>query len=211
ELHYLPNLQYFSKLIHHDQVCLEQWENYRKGSYRNRCYIAGANGPLRLSIPLKKGKNEQQSIREVQIAYEEPWASHHWTSIRSAYGNAPFFDHYAEQLQPIFAKQWTYLFDFNWQLLEAICSIIGIAIDKLQTTSTYDKTVPSPLLDFRNGIHPKAHLRKADPHFENKKYPQVFEEKTGFLPNLSILDLLFCTGPQTLLLLESMIVGDSKV
>ena len=205
ELHYLPNLQYFSKLLQYDQVCIEQWENYVKRSFRNRCYIASVNGPQRLSIPLKKGKNEQQNIREVQIAYEENWRSHHWTSIRSAYGNAPFFDHYAEQIQPIFNKQWTFLFDFNSALLESLCNLIGIDSSKLQRTQQYDKIPTEPILDYRNVIHPKSHLQGEDPHFQNKKYPQVFEEKTGFLPNLSILDLLFCTGPQTILELEKMI------
>lgn len=203
ELHYLPSLQYFSKLAHFQSVVIEQCENYTKGSYRNRCHIAGVNGLLRLSIPLRKGKNEQQSIKEVQIAYDQPWASHHWSSIRSAYGNAPYFDYYAEELQPIYQQKWTFLFDFNWTLLQKINDLIGIT-SSIQKTESYQKETDDLLLDYRNVIHPKAHLQGNDPYFKPKKYPQVFEEKTGFLPNLSILDLLFCSGPQSLLELEQM-------
>ncbi len=181
---------------------IEQWENYKKGNYRNRCYIAGVNGPLRLSVPLKKGKNERQPIREVQIAYDQPWTSQHWTSIRSAYGNAPYFEHYAEQIQPIFQKKWTFLFDFNWALLQILNDLIGIDTSILQTQD-FQKTTDEGIDDWRNKIQPKGHLQDEDPDFKHLKYPQVFEEKTGFLPNLSILDLLFCTGPQSILILES--------
>ena len=205
ELHYLPSLQYFSKLAHFPLVVIEQCEHYTKGSYRNRCHIAGVNGLLRLSIPLRKGKNEQQSIKEVQIAYDQPWTSHHWSSIRSAYGNAPYFDYYAEELQPLYQQKWTFLFDFNWTLLQKINDLIGIT-SSIQKTESYQKETDDLLLDYRNVIHPKAHLQGQDLHFKPKKYPQVFEEKTGFLPNLSILDLLFCSGPQSLLELEQMYV-----
>ena len=163
---YGPNSQ-------HDEVWIEQHENYLKGSYRNRCHIAGVNGLLRLSIPLRKGKNEQQSIKEVQIAYDQPWTSHHWSSIRSAYGNAPYFDYYAEELQPLYQQKWTFLFDFNWTLLQKINDLIGIT-SSIQKTESYQKETDDLLLDYRNVIHPKAHLQGQDLHFKPKKYPQVY-------------------------------------
>ena len=91
EAQYLPSIQFFSKLTRFSTLLLEAHENYQKGSYRNRCHIAGANGLMRLSIPLRKGKNEQLPIQKTLISYDEPWITQHWQSIRSAYGNAPFF------------------------------------------------------------------------------------------------------------------------
>lgn len=202
ELQYLPPIQYFSKWSKYDQVWIEQHENYLKGSYRNRCHIAGVNGLLRLSIPLLKGKNEGQSIQEVRIAYHEPWQTQHWTSISSAYGNAPFFEHYAPEIAPFFEKKYDFLFDLNRDLLCCLLRLIGLP-DGLTFTSSFQKETAAEIYDFRNGIFPKKHRQKEDQAFKPVHYSQVFEEKNGFLPNLSILDLLFCTGPQALLIIES--------
>lgn len=209
ELQYFPPMQYFTKLLHYPNIYIEAQEHYQKGSYRNRCEIAGANGVLRLSIPLEKGKNEQQSIREVRIAYHEPWQTRHWESIQSAYGNAPFFLYYADFFQPIFEKKYDMLWDWNLDLLNIILQLIGIQKDIL-FTSLYQKAVSPEILDFRNAIHPKAHRRRDDPHFQPAWYAQVFEEKHGFLPNLSILDLLFCTGPEALSILQASFSSDRE-
>ena len=206
ELHYLPCVQYFSKLVSYKVVYIEQQEHYQKGSYRNRCHIAGANGLLRLSIPLRQGKNEQQGIREVEIAYKEAWQAHHWASIRSAYGNAPFFEFYAGYLQPHFEQKTTHLFDFSLGLLQALAELLQLDCE-LRLTENYSKETPENTLDLRDAIHPKKHRRQADRHFQSVSYPQVFLGKHGFLPNLSILDLLFCTGPQAGLILEQTFVA----
>ncbi len=204
EIHYLPCIQYCSKFFGFERVILEQYEHYNKGSYRNRCHIAGVNGQLRLTIPLRKGKNEQLPLREVKIAYEEPWQRQHWESIRSAYGNAPFFDFYADELSVFYQKKYSFLFDFNLELLEwALGQLPGAA--PLEYSGHYQKEPEKEVLDFRNAISPKAHRQKTDKHFQIINYPQVFQEKNGFLPNLSILDMLFCTGPQASLILEQSI------
>lgn len=202
ELQYLPPIQYFTKWILYDEVIIEQYENYLKGSYRNRSHIAGVNGLLRLSIPLLKGKNEQQSIRDVQIAYHEPWQSQHWNSIISAYGNAPFFEHYAPEIAVFFEKRYQFLFDFNQDILQCLLKLCGLP-SSITFTQGYLTEPESGIFDFRNGIFPKKHRQKDDQSFTPVPYAQVFEEKNGFLPNLSILDLLFCTGPQSLLILEN--------
>ena len=168
EAQYLPNVQYFSKLVQIPSLVLEAHENYQKGSYRNRCHIAGANGLMRLSIPLRKGKNEQLSIQKTEISYDEPWTSQHWHSIRSAYGNAPYFP------LPV----------------------------EISLSEDFAKAVPDDTLDLRGHIHPKSHRQRVDRNFQPVPYPQLFEERHGFLPNLSILDLLFCAGPQAILHLE---------
>ena len=205
ELHYLPCIQYFSKLAHYRVVYIERQENYQKGSYRNRCHIAGANGLLRLSVPLRQGKNEQQAIHEGAIAYKEPWRAHHWASIRSAYGNAPFFEFYAGRLQPHFEQKPALLFDFSYGLLQTLAELLQLDC-QLRLTDRYEPAPPDGVLDLRNAIHPKKHRQKPDLHFEPAPYPQVFLEKHGFLPNLSILDLLFCTGPQAGLILEESFI-----
>lgn len=203
ELHYLPSIQYMSKFLAYEQVFIEQHEHYLKGSYRNRAHLAGANGLLRLSIPLRKGKNEQQSISQVAIAYDEPWYAHHWHSIRSAYSNSPFFPYYEDYFAPLFKKKTATLFDFNLELLKLLIELLGLP-SHFSLTENYEAQ-PTNALDFRNGIFPKKHRQKIDTHFEPVPYAQVFEEKNGFLPNLSILDLLFCTGPQAALVLEQTI------
>lgn len=202
ELQYLPPIQYFAKLTAYDLILIESCENYLKGSYRNRCHLADANGLLRLSVPLKKGKNEQLNIRKVRIAYDETWLKRHWASIRSAYGRAPYFEYYADEIRPLYQKQWTYLFDFNWALLKKLLLLIGLE-SRIKYTEYYQIQPSDDIFDFRNGIFPKKHRQKKDESFSPPKYRQLFEEKHGFLPNLSILDLLFCTGPQTILHLET--------
>lgn len=205
ETAYLPPLQYMSKWMLHQCVCLEQHEHYQKGSYRNRCHIAGPNGVLRLSIPLQQGKNQQQPIREVAIAYHEPWQHQHWQSIQTAYGNAPFFEFYADALRPFFERRYERLFDFNCALLRTCLELSGLPAG-FDRSRRYCPDPGTAVLDFRGAILPKQKSRPPDPHFRAAPYPQVFQEKNGFLPNLSILDVLFCSGPETPAILESSII-----
>ncbi len=208
EAQYLPNVQYFSKLVQFPTLILEAHENYQKGSYRNRCHIAGANGLIRLSIPLRKGKNERLSIQRTEISYDEPWITQHWQSIRSAYGNAPYFPYYQDELQELFRQRPKSLFEWNKSLIQLIIDLLQLPV-VITLNEQYSKTVSEDIHDLRGHIHPKSHRRQLDPNFQAVPYPQLFEERHGFLPNLSILDLLFCTGPQAILYLEeSIITGD---
>ena len=192
EIQYFPPVQYFSKLATAPVVFLEQHEHYVKGSYRNRCHIAGVNGVQRLSIPLCKGKNQQQPIREVRIAWDEPWQTQHWQAIRSAYGNSPFFEHYAGAFEPFFKKRkHEWLWDWNVELLQLLMKLMGLKTE-LRFTESYEPA-PEGVLDFRGKIHPKRPAEDAD--FSPVHYSQVFEDRHGFLENLSVIDLLFCTGP----------------
>jgi hypothetical protein len=206
ELQYLPPVQYFSKFALHEAVRIEQYEHYQKRSYRNRSHMAGPNGVLRLSIPLCSGKNEQQPIREVLIAGQEAWQRRHWQSIRTAYGNAPFFEFYADALQPFYERPYKFLFDFNRDLLYLLLDILDLP-GRLEWTGAFDQTPPEDTLDFRDAIRPQKKESKPDPYFHPVRYQQVFEEKNGFLANLSILDLLFCSGPQAPLILKECIVN----
>jgi len=187
----------------YDKVYLECHENYTKRSYRNRCHIAGANGMLRLSIPLEKGKNQQTPIQEVRISYEEPWQAQHWQSIQSAYGNAPFFEYYADYIRPFFEQRYEFLFAWNEALLQQLLEILQLP--QPECSPTFWQTPPTDIKDFRNIITPKDSGSTQDAQFQPQPYVQVFADKHGFMPNLSIVDLLFCTGPEAPMLVQNSV------
>jgi len=185
---------------------IEQHENYRKGSYRNRMHIASANGLLRLSVPLIKGKNEKQSIRDVRISYEEPWQNKHWTAIQSAYGNSPYFNDYSAIFLPFFKEKKTYLFDLNLAVLKELVTLLDMDTH-IEYSTDYAKETTSDRMDLRHCLSPKPNKGEVDKYFKSISYPQVFMEKTGFLPNLSILDLLFCQGPAAIITLQRSVLS----
>lgn len=190
-LGYLPPVSWFVAITKNETVILEQHEHYVKGSFRNRCHIAAVNGVQRLTIPLRKGKNQQQPIREVRIAYDEPWQVQHWRAISSAYGNSPFFEHYADLFQPVFKdKNYEFLWDWNFDLL--LLSMKILKLKKQLLLSEVYEFQPKDRLDLRAGFDGKSTTLNAD--YEAIKYPQVFEDRLGFLKNLSVLDLIFCAG-----------------
>ena len=205
ELHYFPSIQYFSKFFSHASLILEQHENYVKRSFRNRAHIATANGLLRLSIPLEKGKNQQQPIREVRISYDENWQNKQWTAICSAYGNAPFFEYYIDDFRPLFTEKTEFLFEYNLKVLQTLFFVLDIN-PVIQLSQTYLTEQYTGICDFRNKITPKTVVTNSDATYQNRSYQQVFAEKTGYLPNLSILDLIFCKGPETVSILEKSVL-----
>ncbi len=203
ELHYLPSIQYFKQLITYRKIWIEQYEHYTKRSFRNRTHIAAANGLLRLSIPLSRGKNQQMPIRKVKISYETDWQLQHLQSIQSAYGNAPFYDFYIDDICLYFEQQIASLFDWNLGLMKLLIELLQIEVN-WTLTEQYEKS-SSNKLDLRGSIVPNPRYQKNRHLSQMVAYPQVFQEKHGFIPNLSILDLLFCTGPQANLILENSI------
>lgn len=205
ELHYFPTIQYFSKFFSHPNLILEQHENYVKRSYRNRAHIATANGLLRLSIPLEKGKNQQQSIREVRISYDENWQTKQWTAICSAYGNAPFFEYYVDDFKPLFEEKTPFLFEHNLKVLNILFFVLDFK-PPIQLSQNYLTEPYDGLVDFRNKITPKTGEGPMDKTYQNIHYQQVFAEKNGYLSNLSILDLIFCKGPETMSILENSVL-----
>ncbi len=193
ETQYLPSIAWCTAIWQEKTVALDAAEHYQKGSLRNRCHLAGPNGPQRLSIPLIKGKHQQTPICEVRISYEEPWQRQHWRTIQAAYGNAPYFEHYVDDLRPFYERTWVYLFDYNLELLHLILKRKLAWNGEFLLQSTY-----FPSGKWENGLDLRGAVRggsDACPDwFVPVPYPQVFEERSGFLPNLSILDLLFCCG-----------------
>jgi hypothetical protein len=194
---YLGPISYFKLISENSEILIDSKENFIKQSYRNRCYIYGANGSLSLSIPLQKRKNHTP-IENIKISYDESWQKMHWRSIESAYRTSPFFEFYEDDLKPFFeSKEHTKLLKFNADIQSIILNLIKINT-KIGFTQKYENVNP----DWRQLIHPKD--LKYQNSFQFPKYIQVFEEKYGFIPNLSILDVLFNLGPRTLDYLKSI-------
>ena len=207
ELQCFPPIPYLSKFFSFNTILIEQQEHYRKGSYRNRFQIASANGPLSLSIPLVKGKNQQQSITDVAISYHTPWQSKYWTAIQSAYGKSPYFEYYSDDIRQLLFEKQERLFEYNKAILSYFLELFQIETTLLFTTD-YIKVPAGGTMDLRNAISPKIHQPNGDKYHQVVEYQQVFLEKTGFLPNLSILDLLFCQGPEAVITLANSVVSE---
>lgn len=204
DLHYLPSIPFLSLAQKSGTCWLETKENYQKGSFRNRAHIATANGLQRLSIPLRKGKNEQLPIREVEIAYEEPWQKQHWGAITAAYSKSPYFEFYVDYLESLYNQQIKWLFDWNYAILEFLVDALRLDIE-WRFTETYEKEyLPEEVLDLRDQLKPKSLPEITKNHLRTGTYRQVFQEKHGFIPNLSSLDLLFCTGPEGSVFLNNL-------
>jgi hypothetical protein len=191
---YLPNIQYFSKLLAYSEVIIESYDTFQKQSYRNRTSILGANGQLDLVIPVKRPGGNHTKTCDVLIDYDTPWQKIHWRSIISAYRHSPFFTIFESELEPLYVKNYKYLIEWNFMLLDTILKIAGTRV-YYKRSESYLKSV-SQVLDFRDSIHPKKRMQIIDPYFTPLKYTQVFESKFGFISNLSFIDLLFNEGPQ---------------
>lgn len=197
---YFPSIKYFFHAIHFQEIYLEAKENYQKHSFRNRCAICTVNGKNLLSVPLEKGKNLQCPIKEVRIAYHSDWTRQHLKTMRTAYGNAPFFHHYIDELETIWSYQFKFLFDLNRQIMESLFKILGLDM-VIRETTTYEKESPPEFIDFRD-LRNLRHPSTAD--FALFSYEQVFSDRLPFVPNLSILDLILCKGPETVSFLNQL-------
>ena len=191
---YLPPIQWVAHLATADEVWVEACENYQKNSFRNRAHICTPTGVHLLSVPLVSGKHAQMPMRAVRIAYDEPWQSLHWATLQSAYGKSPFWVHYAHDFEPIFRQKFEYLWDWNFALLSLIIKLLRLDTQVLLTTQ-YDKITLPEMVDLRGVVAHKTAV--LDLQFRPIRYPQVFEEHTGFVENCSILDLLCCAGNQS--------------
>lgn len=193
---YLPNIQYFSKIITHTDVRIEVWDNYQKQSYRNRAAIYGANGKQDLVIPVKRPHGNNTLTRDVLLDYDMDWNQTHWKAICSAYKHSPFFDIFEAELAPAYQKKVKYLLDWNFHLMDTIIAMTGIHLP-YSKTKVFEKQ-KNEADDFRDSIHPKIRMQVPDENFYPQSYFQVFSNKHGFIENLSFIDLLFNEGPQAI-------------
>ena len=197
---YLGPVEYYTKLFAYNGAIIEQYDHYRKQTYRNRCVIASADGPLSLTIPTEKSETAKCLMKDVRISDHGNWRHQHWNAFVAAYKQSPFFDYYSDEFHQFFEKRYDFLFDFNQELLEWVCQQIDIQ-PAISFSSDFVLD-PEGVDDFRERISPKHQNEAEDVSFVAKPYYQVFEDKLGFLPNLSIADLLFNMGPESLLVLR---------
>lgn len=190
---YFGSIRYFSKLAGYHEIYIEQHEHFIKQTYRNRTIILGANGPISLIVPVVKGRGQKIKIKDLRISYDEDWQRNHWRTIFSAYNSSPFFEYYADELESFFRKKANFLLDQNQHITETILTILEMQT-KLILTKAFEQ-IPENCQNFRERINPKAQQNTEDQQFKAQPYTQVFSEKFGFVPDLSILDLLFNEGP----------------
>ena len=192
---YLPPVQYYSKLTSYDSILVEQFEHFEKQTYRNRCYIYSPNGKLALTVPLTK-RSERTITKDIRITNEYNWQKIHWRSLESAYRCSPFFEYYEDDFSIFYLeKKFDFLIDLNEVLAEKINALLKIK-PNINKTQKYEKSYDATD-DFRKIISPKKDI-SLDKDFSPKSYKQVFDNKYDFIPNLSIVDLLFNQGPSAL-------------
>lgn len=205
---YFGPIQWYQKLYRYDKILIERHESFTKQTYRNRCVIATPNGQLSLSVPTKPCNqisplsNEEQASHASSplISDHGNWRHVHWNALKSAYGESPFFEYYADDIFPFFEKkEWDNLFDYNLDICKTVCELLDISPDIALTDHymTDEEVCDRGIADFRDVIRPKR--PQNDEEFIPRRYYQVYERRHGFLPNMSILDLLFNMGNESIL------------
>ena len=189
---YFGPVQWYQKLHRADAVLIEQWESFQKQTYRNRCQIATTNGVQALTVPVERGTSPL--IKDIRISDHGNWRHLHWMALQSAYGESPFFEYYQDDIRPFFEQRWDYLVDFNEAICQKMCELIDIQPQVARSLEFVAE--PKEQADYRTAINPKHPA--PDAGFAPKPYYQVYAPKHGFLPNLSVLDLLFNMGPESI-------------
>ncbi|MDR2585764.1 MAG: WbqC family protein [Prevotellaceae bacterium] len=185
---YWAPISYYLLSAQSNWVRIERHESYQKQSYRNRCTILSANGPLSLVVPILRPHD--CSIKEARIDYSIPWQHTHWRAIEAAYRSSAYFEEYSQQIQEVYCNEIPFLFDLNIKIWELSLNLLDITVQ--WSLSDHFAPLLCETNDFRDRIHPKAKHLPEGIGFE--PYFQVFGHKYGFIPNLSILDLIFNEG-----------------
>lgn len=190
---YFGPVQWYQKLHRYGRVLIEQYDSFVKQTYRNRCIIATANGPLSLTVPTERATSPEGRL--TRISEHGNWRHLHWNAIVSAYGESPFFEYYADDIHPFFERRQTFLYDFNMEITLKMCELLDIC-PHIALTEQYIDSPNNYIDDFRNAIRPKH--PEPDSLFRPLPYYQVYSLRHGFMPNMSILDLLFNMGNESI-------------
>jgi hypothetical protein len=175
---YLPPIAYLAKCARSENIMIEAFETYSKQTFRNHCHIAGPNGKQKLTIPVIKVNGNHTFTKDIRISYSHDWQKIHWRSIETAYNNSPFFLYYRDYFEPFYLKKFDLLLDFNSQILEVILNIL-----RIERQILFSEHFENRSSTLHNNIF--------------QHYTQVFETKIGFIPDLSIIDLIFNLGPDS--------------
>ncbi len=184
---YFPSISHFVAMAQADSITFEMEDNFQKQTNRNRTYIYSPNGIQLLNIPVKHSKESHQKTKDVKIEMDFDWQKQHFKSLEAAYRSSPFFEYFEDDIYPIFEKKHNFLMDLNYEVLDIVTKCLRMKLEYANTTE-YFHEVATDVTDFRF----LANGKKDNSQFE--VYPQVFQEKAGFLNNLNILDLLFNEG-----------------
>lgn len=191
-LFYLPPIEFFSVLLSSENnIEIERFEHFPKQTFRNRAVIYSPNGSLNLIVPVIKGSKTHTLVKDVKISYEFRWQYIHWMSLQTSYRSSAYFEFYEDDLAIFYEKKWNYLFDYNLEILQVLLKLLKINIQYKFTEQYILK--PDHKIDYRTSIQ-----QKVKSEYQPKPYFQLFEDRKGFIPNLSIADLLFNQGPQSL-------------
>jgi hypothetical protein len=198
EPHYLPSLEYFCAIQSFDHLILEKHEHYVKQSYRNRCYINTAHGVDRLVVPVK-GRHGKVAFKDIRIEPSQRWRNNQWRTLQSAYAKAPFFEHYSEEINHMIFTRFELLFDLNRAVLSLCLQRLGMKKNISETVS-YEREVPRDVFDLRSQINLREPY-SGRPFYQSSSYSQVFGNL--FAGNLSLIDVLFCEGPNAFRILKA--------
>lgn len=192
-LPYFGPVSHFKEVVKPTTIWFENEDNYQKQTYRNRTYIYGANGKLLLNIPVKHlnapGVKLHQKYKDVRIENDFKWQQLHWKSLKSAYQTSPFFEYYEDDFAPLFHGKEDFLMEFNYKCFDLVCECLQLTVDFKKTAEYFRE--PPGIIDRRDLINAKTSR-------EVPEYIQVFQDKKGFIQDLSILDLLFNEGPNAI-------------
>lgn len=188
-LFYLPSISYFTEIKENPILFLEKFEHFPKQTYRNRASICSPEGMLDLTIPVAKGSKLHTVFKDVKISTDYRWQRLHWLSLQNNYRSSAYFEYYEDELISFYEKSYTFLFDYNLELLEWLLKKLKLT-PEIQFTKRFE--APQSEIDYR-----VAWNKKSIPNIANKPYFQVFNDRNPFVNNLSIVDLLFNQGPQS--------------
>lgn len=181
--------------LQEQQVLIDLGEHYQKMSYRNRYYLAGPQGKQLMSIPLEAGRNQHKPMAVVRIDYKDHWQSRHWKTIVSLYGRSPFFEYFEYKIRPLYQEKFPFLQEWNHASLKIASELLDWNPD-IATTTEYMRHYPNSH-DIREQFSPR------NDHEGMPEYYQVFQDRTGFIPDCSVLDILFCEGKRAMMLMRS--------
>ena len=193
---YFPNIDQFTQIIKANNILFEVSDNYQKQTFRNRTYIYGANGKLGLFIPVIHSHKNRELFKDVKISYESNWMVLHLKSLQSAYRSSPYFEYFEDDFIKLYSKKEKFLADFNIKCIKLISNLLDLNLDFKISNEYVEKT--NDIIDLRD----LSNARK-EKKIETPKYIQVFESKHGYINNLSIIDLIFSEGPNSVSLITN--------